>query len=82
MVQDCLEVGAAIISEDAEVWVPQPQLAKDFYARHLSSQPEFGEDYAGCQDYHVRRALAATRANLVHLQPKVCVYVSVKCPGS
>ncbi len=64
-------MGAAITSEDAEHFVPQPQLAKDFYARHLSSQPDFAEEYTGCQDYFIRRALAATRANLVQLQPKV-----------
>ena len=65
-----MEVGAAITSEDGEVFSP-PRLSKDFYARHLAAAPDFDAAYTASQDYFVRRALSATRANLVHLQPKV-----------
>lgn len=72
--QDCQDVPAALggLSDDAEAFGPLP-LPHNFYALHLSSKPRFSPDYTASQDYFVRRALAATRANLVHLQPKVRV---------
>ena len=74
-------MGAAFSSDDSE-HTQLPALTKDFYARHLSSKPEFGEEYTRCQDYFIRRALAATRANLVHLQPKVHWGLAGCCRGT